>query len=100
MQVRYFIPFALSESLYHKGFMCTFSVNAFMLTLFLELNDRSWWWIRTFFIDHSISMAIPSTTGAALKIQKIIYEILHELLSQSKNRILSRIKGKRIEMAR
>ena len=52
-----------------------------MLTLFLELNDRSWWWIRTFFIDHSISMAIPSTTGAALKIPKIIYDLTRAFIT-------------------
>ena len=42
------------------------------LTLFLELNDRSWWWIRTFFVDHSVPLAIPSSTGTALESKTII----------------------------
>ena len=38
------------------------------ITFVLELNDRSRWWIGTFFIDHSIPLAISSTTGTVQSI--------------------------------
>ena len=49
---------------------CSFGIRTplYNITFVLELNDRSRWWIGSFFIDHSIPLAISSTTGTVQSI--------------------------------